>query len=780
MRQKLKNFLKTFIRIILLYSFCFSFSQQYDNVDFKQCNVNIYINPYKELVKGAVTYSFVAKKNIDSIYLDARKLQFLEVRLNGSNVKTSYDNKRLVIHKKIKRGKPYKLKIDYQSNPKKAMYFIGWKEPNERQQVWTQGQGKNNSHWLPCIEDVNEKIVYKLNLTFPESYEVIANGELDATELIQDSLKTWKFSIKKPMSSYLLAVAAGDYHKKIIYSNSKVPIVLFYYPEDSLKVEPTYRYSKRIFDFFEEKIGVPYPWKIYKQVPVKDFLYAGMENTTTTIFSDSFLVDSIGFVDKKYVNINAHELAHHWFGNLVTAKSSEHHWLQEGFATYYALLAERALFGEDYYYQKLYESAKQLISLSEKGSGESLLNPKASSLTFYEKGAWVLHMLAQKIGEENFDKTVKEYLTQYQFKSADTDAFLAIAVKNSDVDLTQFKELWITGKTIPKLNAELVGNKLIVLENEWGIDIPLRFVVNAKDTIYTKIKQSHDLTDLLVGNRSLSNEINSIHLNYAYQLLVDLQFKRSKALLEEQIFNALNSAVAMDAFSFLKDTAQKLVVSKKLLEENYPFQLKEFAVYQLAQNLNPSTIKILRSVANSKEIRLRQAVVKHLNTIPANLKESFEGLLEDKSYMTRESALFKLWVNFPEDRSRYLEITKDMIGFNNKNIRTLWLALALGTPDYNSHSTPIYYKELSKYTNQYYHFEVRQNAFTYLYQLQMISDLSLKDLIKAGTHPVWQFASFARRLTDLLLKDKDYRFRIEKITHNLSKEHTNWVLKRIE
>src|SRR5690606_16540534 len=96
-------------------------------------------------------------------------------------------------------------------------------------------------------------------------------------------------------------------------------------------------------------------------------LYSGMENTTLTIFSDDLVVDAIAFNDRNYVNVNAHELVHQWFGNLVTAKSGEHHWLQEGFATYYALLAERDVFGIDYYYWRLYEYAQQLLAQENAG-----------------------------------------------------------------------------------------------------------------------------------------------------------------------------------------------------------------------------------------------------------------------------------------------------------------------------------------------------------------------------------------------------------------------------
>jgi aminopeptidase N len=287
---------------------------------------------------------------------------------------------------------------------------------------------------------------FDLSVVAPKNYQVISNGKM-ISKRETPTYNLWQFDMQKPMSSYLVALVIGKYDKKVVHSKSGIPLEMYYYPEDSLKVEPTYRYSKQMFDFLEEEIGVTYPWQNYKQVPVKDFLYAGMENTSATIFADSFVIDSIAFVDKNYVNVNAHELAHQWFGNLVTETSGTHHWLQEGFATYYALLAERDIFGDDYYYWRLYEYAQELLEQDKVGGSTSLLDPKSSSTTFYEKGAWVLHLLRERVGDEVFKKGVKNYLEKHQFKNVDTDDFISEVEKVSGEDLSDFVNIWLKEKS---------------------------------------------------------------------------------------------------------------------------------------------------------------------------------------------------------------------------------------------------------------------------------------------------------------------------------------------
>lgn len=401
-------------------------------VDVQHIEASIALDFEKEMVHGQVVTTFTMLQSAKAVLLDAHKMQVVDKTPLFDITAT---DSTIVFTGAFEAGGTYRALFDYTAQPKQAAYFVNNKG---KQQFWTQGQGKYTSHWLPSIDDMNDKIEFDISMTSAVATTLMANGNR-----IESDQNLIRFDMEQPMSSYLVALVAGAYDKKTEIAASGTPIALYYYPQDSLKVEATYRYSKQIFDFMEREIGVPYPWQVYKQVPVKDFLYAGMENTSLTVFSDNFVVDEVGFTDRNYVNVNAHELAHQWFGNLVTETKSEHHWLHEGFATYYALLAEREIFGDDYFYFKLFETAEQLRELSNVGKGQRLVAAGGSSLTYYQKGAWALHILREKVGEDAFAKAVKSYLTTHAFQNVTTDDFMDAIEASTTVDLTDFKKNWL-------------------------------------------------------------------------------------------------------------------------------------------------------------------------------------------------------------------------------------------------------------------------------------------------------------------------------------------------
>lgn len=648
--------MKRLILILLLFCFGFSVAQQTDYVDFIKLEAQIGFQPDSLEVFGIIDLHFKMKTNNDSIFIDAKKMKFTNISINKKYVKNYINNgSQLILKHKLLKDSSYIVTFNYNAKPQKALYFL---KRNEDWNIWTQGQGKYTSNWLPSFDDFNEKLEFDLNIMFEDGYEVLTNGEFLKKGRIPKH-KLWHYNMQKPMSSYLVALAIGIYDKKTETSKSGIPLGYYYYPEDSLKVEPTYRYTKQMFDFLEEEIGFNYPWQNYKQVPVHDFLYSGMENTSLTIFSDVFVVDSTGFNDRNYVNVNAHELAHQWFGDLVTATSGEHHWLQEGFATYYALLAEKEVFGKDYYDFKLYESANDLARQDLAGSGTSLLNPKSSSLTFYQRGAWVLHALRSKVGDDVFRKAIKNYLEKHQFANVETTDFISEVEVLYGESLTEFVDKWIVAKEFP--------------------------------------------------------------FNAAVELL-----KSESVFIQEYIMVdcAANSSKCEDYLRYyVSDDAKVKVISQRPdLVSNKTFQ---------------------------ESLKVRQAISQYVTKIPADLKTNYETLLEDESYVTVESALYNLWLNFPTARARYLAKTKDIHGFSDKNVRLLWLVLNLNTPEYQSDKKQDILNELKSYANPGSNFQLRINAFNFLDLIGACDADCVANLEQAKTHHNWRMVKFAK---DMLKK----------------------------
>ena len=667
-------------------------------VDFTEGRIRIRIDPESETISGNVLYEFISAEKIDSVSIDARDMEILAVTMNNKKTGYTYDGQQLTAFRKLRPGKTYELQIEYRASPKKAVYFIGWHDQiPENNQVWTQGQGKYSSHWVPSFDNMSEKVRFNLELGMDSNYEVIANGSLTHTQE-EGGSKWWKYTMKRPMSSYLLAFAAGPYQSETLYSNSGIPLVNYYYRGENDRLEPTYRHTKQIMDYLEEEIGIPYPWQNYKQVPVRDFLYAGMENTGTTIFSDGYFIDSLAFEDKNYVEVNAHEMAHQWFGNLVTEVASRDHWLHEGFATYYSLLSRKMIYGEDHFYWDLFGSAETL-----KGTdGQALTDPGASSLTFYEKGAWALIVLRDTIGDQAFRNGIREYLNEYAYSNATVPGFLQVLQKQTSIDLSHFREQWLEDPDFP----------------------------------YDKAREYL--------------ERNSSSVKAWYDLRWELTTSREE-----------NESII-----------------KRYWENSESAFFKKKVLSQYTRSLSPT---FLKQILDSGDPELRKTIAVHTERIAKEIQPEFESLLSDESYVTRENALFKLWIYFPAKRIEYLDLTRDVIGLPNYNMRIMWLFLAILTQDFETEEDRLKYREeLFGYTSPIYSFEVRQTAFSVITEVFELPEQNLKDLLNASVHPVWQFRSYARNLLARILKDEKQAERLRQLSEELNEEEKRYLIRQLE
>lgn len=685
--------------IFLLFT-TFIFAQQTKFVDFKTVSGQLSLNAKEKSVSGTVDYQFEVLKPIDTIKIDAQNMEFTKVQTDGREAVFVNTGKQLQVIGNFQKGKNH-LTFEYIVKPKQALYFVAIE--NSEVQIWTQGQGKYTSNWFPSFDDVNEKVIFNLGINYDAGYQVISNGILkDKTS--NGNSNHWQYAMEKPMSSYLLMLAIGKFDKKELKAKSGIPLEYYLEHNDLDRFEPTYRYSKRIFDFLEKETGVKYPWEIYRQIPVRDFLYAGMENTTSTLFATRYVIDSIGFEDRKYTNVDAHELAHHWFGDLITAESSTHHWLQEGFATYYAALAEREIYGDDYFYSKLYDTAQQL-KFASRTDAIPLLNPKASSLTFYEKGAWALFVLHESIGDKAFKKAIKSYLKKYAYQTVSTQDFFDEIKKVSSFDLEKFQKTWL------------------------------------ESTVF----------DTAAANTLLSK-------NKAIQVRLEVDKLKKTPLIEKEAF------------------------LKKTLESDICFAVKQAIVDQLENEKYEAKKELLLIGLKTNNIQVRQDVATTLNKIPEEFRAEYETLLDDKSYQTREIALYWLWKNFPDHRTEYLEKSKSWIGFNDYNLRTMWLSLALSTPNYIQNTENLK-SELIAFSSNKYEATTRQNALEKLIAFRIVNDQVLSNLVSATTHHMWQFSKFGRDTIRFLLKNSEMRASFERILPNLTPDEQfqlNRLLKEIE
>jgi aminopeptidase N len=694
--------MKLGISTLLLIVSAITFAQQTKDVDFITANAALSFDVPGKKVMGKVTYEFEVINKPDTIYIDAKNMQFSEVTINGKKAKWISSATALKLYKGYKKGKNT-LVFRYEAQPKQTLYFVGPIDPPSKElnklnqpvvrlhpemQIWTQGQGKYTSHWLPSFDDVNEKAVFNLGIAFEHDWTVLANGRLDKM-LGLDMHTVWQYKMDKPMSSYLVMLAVGKFDKQTQTTASGTPLEFYLRPEDKSKFEPTYRYSKEIFDFFEKEIGVKYPWGIYRQVPVLDFLYAGMENTTSTIFAQDFVVDETGFNDRTYINVNAHELAHQWFGDLITAESSKHHWLQEGFATYYALLAEQHLYGDDHFNYELYQMAERLQQAA-KTDTIPVMNEKASALTFYQKGAWALHVLREGVGHEAFRTAVKNYLEKYAYSNVNTDEFLAEINKISSYDTNAWRQRWL---------------------EKGGFEI-------------------QEAVELLNENK-----------------FMQLYFKLGE--LEDKRF------------------AEKKPIFMQILQSDQFYPVKEEVLFQIAEVPFEDKKELIRYAMGTGDIKLRQAVARTVTDIPAEFIDEYISLLNDNSYITKEIALNVLCSRFPERQKEFLDKSDDWVGFNDKNLRILWLALAYTAPDYRIAEKEKFYSELQEYASPKYESSVRQNALANLLYISKPDVVMMTNLVNATLHHKWQFAKFGRDSIRNLLKKPGYRLHFQELLAQL-------------
>ncbi|HTQ49937.1 MAG TPA: M1 family aminopeptidase [Candidatus Acidoferrales bacterium] len=356
-------------------------------------------------------------------------------------------------------GQETSVTITYQAEPRAGLYFrtpeMGYQEGDTH--LFTQGEEVDERYWYPCFDSPNEKFTSEIICHVPEGMTVISNGRLVSTEKDPATgLVAFHWTEEKPHANYLITLNAG-YFKKIEDRYQNVPLA-FYTPASEIAYATnSFRDTKDIMGFFEEEIGVPYAWGKYDQICVNDFVEGGMENTSATTLTDSTLFTTNSGKLRDSDGLISHEMAHQWFGDLVTCKDWSHVWLNEGFATYYATLYNGHKNGREAMIYELYSRARMITSLTNDVNPIVRRNFDGSHEMFnylaYDKASWVLHMLRSQLGPEAYRRCIKTYLERHQYGSVVSEDLRHVIEEQTGRSYDQFFDQWLYHAHHPELEV---------------------------------------------------------------------------------------------------------------------------------------------------------------------------------------------------------------------------------------------------------------------------------------------------------------------------------------
>ena len=705
-------------------------------VDMLHMRLEVSFVPEQGTVKGTVTHTFTPlRQRVDSIFFDAPGIKIQKATLNGRPAKYAISPAGITVYPDppLQWNSTDSIAFAYEAQPRRGIYFIGWNDTSGRRhkQIWTQGQGIDNRNWIPCYDQQNDKLITETVVRFDSSYQVLSNGALLSRTDNHDGTATWHYRITHPHSAYLLMLGIGKYGIQTRQTKAGVPVHLYYYPEFPDRVDPTYLYATECIDFVAEQTGIPYPWSSYASIPVEDFLYGAMENTSATVYGDFLLVDRRGFHDRNFIDVNVHELTHQWFGDYITGRASNMAWLHESFATFYPKLFRRQVSGEEYYEWMRRREQEDALKASEQNR-LPLVHPQAGSTRVYEKGSAVLDMMMYVFGEDQFRRVINHYLTRHAYGLVETNDLYQAFQDTLGLSPAWFFDQWIYRGGEPHYDisykdvtvhpgssrqTEISVRQIHPVDELVGyFTMPIVFEVHYTDGTVERVQRTiSGPSDTVVVPNSGKRAIAFVLFDPGSIILKKVTFRRSFSELKNQALQAplmIDRYDAVAAMDTVPLPAKRELLAKIFDRETF-FYLREEIARQLANDTDPVSISVIRKALRDPAVAVRSAILRSTVLIPDGLRSDFELLLRDSSYAVEALALSRLAARFPDHIGEYLEWTRSDEGVGNQ-VRVLWHQLRAARGDRAS------LRALAEMCGASYEFRTRINAFDAVKQLNYL------------------------------------------------------------
>ena len=427
--------------------------------DLTHLKLDVDVNHATSRVEGTVSYTLmILDPALDSLRFDAGPaIQVSSVTSKGSPLQYSRTDRMLSIARppSFTLGVEQSLEVSFTSiDPERGIYFRRKSDAPMvgRDQVWTQGEPTDHHDWFPLPDRPSDLMTTELIARVREDWSLFSNGTLLGTTPRENGRKEWHYRMEKPHAPYLIVLAAGDY---LITRDSARGVALEYwtYPDMPEKVEPTFGQTGDMIKYFDSLLGTPYPWGVYRQIVVHDYMYGGMENTSATVLTEALLVDEREKIDINPTSTIAHEIAHQWFGDLVTARSWDHLWIHESFATYLAARYIGSRFGEERFDRTMgrYRNQARRADASELGPDPIALGNNRPAM-IYGRGALLLHSLNYLIGDDAFTEGMQLFLKRHKHGNVETEDLQRAFEESSGQNLDWFFQQWIYGKDMPVMS----------------------------------------------------------------------------------------------------------------------------------------------------------------------------------------------------------------------------------------------------------------------------------------------------------------------------------------
>ncbi len=433
--------------------------------DLQHSKIALRFDVEQKKVIGDVTHTLtILRDGTPKIAFDSVGLTIQSVTVNKAPAKFEATASKLVVPlpAAAHNGDKFDVEIRYEGKPAKGLYFIlpDKNYPDRPKQIWTQGESEDTRYYLPTYDYPNDRLTTETILTVPASWITVSNGKLVSVSKApdKDNMKTWTWRESLPSSTYLITVVAGEFDE--VKQAWRGEPVTYYAPKGrGDRLLPNYERTPAMMELFSKKLGVDYAWEKYSQSMVDDFVAGGMENssattnTSSSLRSPKLIPEFPGDEDP----LISHELAHQWFGDLVTCNDWGDIWLNEGFATFFEMVWTEAHYPKEQADYERWQAVQEWVSQPNLYSKPIVRHDFDDSSEFddnsYGKGGLVLYMLRQQIGEEAFYRGLHHYLETNRGKNVVTADLIRAIDEANHINLQQFFDQWVYGAGAPKFDV---------------------------------------------------------------------------------------------------------------------------------------------------------------------------------------------------------------------------------------------------------------------------------------------------------------------------------------